>query len=313
MTSRTRSHSRSNGTLRGFFWQLSLISINRASTLRDIFSLIFRFLEGLQAILTSSSDKTGAQFFKFFRPAIFQFFRRFWNSSTTININTGAARYDDLCRVALVGASNWCSGDDEEHKLVLRGDISFIKQETFLTKAFDSSKGTTLTGLPTFDSFSDLDSENEFVTDLTRFSENFESFSNKRQCLDLISFDEEDILSEDSFDDFEDLASSGLLTPLESRCCSEDAAMLVSKPLKKRSQVKKAVATKTQPCQSRSLSGSAAKQVSPLLRRRSHAGLEVLKPLKKRSQVKKAVKNEETADASEPDAKMISFRPWFRE
>ena len=134
-----------------------------------------------------------------------------------------------------------CSGDDEEHKLVLRGDISFIKQETFLTKAFDSSKGTTLTGLPTFDSFSDLDSENEFVTDLTRFSDNFESFSNKRQCLDLISFDEEDILSEDSFDDFEDLASSGLLTPPESRRCSEDAAMPVSKPLKKRSQVKKAV------------------------------------------------------------------------
>ncbi len=44
----------------------------------------------------------------------------------------------------------------EEHKLVLRGDISFIKQETFLTKAFDSSKGATLTGLPTFDSFQTL-------------------------------------------------------------------------------------------------------------------------------------------------------------
>ena len=135
-----------------------------------------------------------------------------------------------------------CSGDDEEHKLVLGGEITLSKQETYLSKAFDSSKGTTLTGLPTFDSFSDLDSENEFVTDLTRFSDNTASFSNKRQRLDLISFDEEDFLSEDSFDDFEDLASPGLLTPPESRRCSEDASMK-SKPAKKRLPAKKAVKT----------------------------------------------------------------------
>ena len=133
-----------------------------------------------------------------------------------------------------------CPGDDEEHKLILGGEISLTKQETYLSKAFDSSKGTTLTGLPTFDSFSDLDSENEFVTDLTRFSDNTASFSNKRQRLDLISFDEEDFLSEDSFDDFEDLASPGLLTPPESRRCSEDASMKL-KPTKKRTSTKKVV------------------------------------------------------------------------
>ena len=133
-----------------------------------------------------------------------------------------------------------CSGDDEEHKFVLGGDFSLTKPESYLSKAFDSSNGTTLTGLPTFDSFSDLDSENEFVTDLTRFSDNAACLSNKRQRLDLISFDEEDFLSEDSFDDFEDLASPGLLTPPESRRCSEDASMK-AKPIKKRTPAKKAV------------------------------------------------------------------------
>lgn len=131
-----------------------------------------------------------------------------------------------------------CSGDDEEHKLVLGGDLSFIKQEACLSKSFDSSDGSTLTGLPIFDSFSDLDSENEFVTDLTRFSDNVACFSNKRQRLDLITFDEEDFLSEDSFDDFDDLASPGLLTPPESRRCSEDATAK-SKPAKKRATGKK--------------------------------------------------------------------------
>ena len=133
-----------------------------------------------------------------------------------------------------------CSGDDEEHKLVLGGEFSLTKPETYLSKAFDSSNATTLTGLPTFDSFSDLDSENEFVTDLTRFSDNAVCVSNKRQRIDLISFDEEDFLSEDSFDDFEDLASPGLLTPPESRRSSEDASMK-AKSTKKRTSVKKTV------------------------------------------------------------------------
>lgn len=133
-----------------------------------------------------------------------------------------------------------CSGDDEEHKFILGGDLSLTKSEGYLFKAFDPSNAATLAGLPTFDSFSDLDSDNEFVTDLTRFPDNTACLSNKRQRLDLITFDEEDFLSEDSFDDFEDLASPGLLTPPESRRSSEDASMQV-KPTKKRTPAKKAV------------------------------------------------------------------------
>lgn len=121
---------------------------------------------------------------------------------------------------------------------MLGGDFSLTSSEGYPSKAFDSLNAPTLTGLPTFDSFSDLDSEHEFVTDLTRFSDNAACLSNKRQRMDLISFDEEDFLSEDSFDDFEDLASPGLLTPPESRRCSEDASMKV-KPTKKRTSAKK--------------------------------------------------------------------------
>jgi len=134
-----------------------------------------------------------------------------------------------------------CSGDEGEHKLVLGGDLSLIKQEYHFSKHLESSAASTLGGLPAFDTFSDLDSENEFVTDLARFlpSENTAYVGNKRQRLDLISFDEEDFLSEDSFEDFDEadrFASAGLPTPPESRRSSEDSKMKITK---KRTQSKK--------------------------------------------------------------------------
>ena len=82
-----------------------------------------------------------------------------------------------------------------------------IKPESHFNKPFESLAASTLGGLPSFNSFSDLDSESEFVTDLGKLppadSEGY--ISNKRQRLDLLSFDEEEFLSEDSFEDFEDL------------------------------------------------------------------------------------------------------------
>lgn len=139
-----------------------------------------------------------------------------------------------------------CSGDDEEHKLILGGDLSLIKQESQFSKSFESSATSTLGGLPSFDPFSDLDdSENEFVTDLSRFSrsESTSYLGNKRQRLDLISFDDEEFLSEDSFEDFENVdqvASAGLPTPPESRRSSEDVSAKM-KTTKKRGQTKKPV------------------------------------------------------------------------
>lgn len=100
-----------------------------------------------------------------------------------------------------------CSGDDEEHKLLLGGNSILIKPESQFNKSFESLGTSTLGGLPTFDTFSDLDSESEFVTDLAKFSpsESAAYLGNKRQRLDLISFDDEEFLSEDSFEDFDDL------------------------------------------------------------------------------------------------------------
>ena len=136
-----------------------------------------------------------------------------------------------------------CSGDDEEHKLILESDLSLIKQESHFSKSFESSATSTLGGLPSFDTFSDLDdSENEFVTDLSR-SESTPYLGNKRQRLDLISFEDDEFLSEDSFEEFENVdqvASAGLPTPPESRRPSEDTSAKMKTP-KKRGQNKKQV------------------------------------------------------------------------
>ena len=136
-----------------------------------------------------------------------------------------------------------CSGDDEEHKLILESDLSLIKQESHFSKSFESSATSTLGGLPSFDTFSDLDdSENEFVTDLSR-SESTPYLGNKRQRLDLISFDDDEFLSEDGFEEFENVdqvASAGLPTPPESRRPSEDTSAKMKTP-KKRGQNKKQV------------------------------------------------------------------------
>lgn len=107
-----------------------------------------------------------------------------------------------------------CPGD-EEHKFILQGDSVLIKPESQFSNAFSSLATPTLGGLPTFDTFSDLDSDNEFVTDLARVSpsETTVYLGNKRQRLDLVSFDDEGFLSEDSIEDFDDVeqfASAGL-------------------------------------------------------------------------------------------------------
>lgn len=137
-----------------------------------------------------------------------------------------------------------CSGDDDEHKVILQGNLSLLKKEAQFCKPFDCISAATLGGLPAFDTFSDLDSENEFVTDLARFSpsNNTAYPGNKKQRLDLIAFDDEEFLSEDSFEDFDEaerFASAGLPTPPESRRSSEDSSAKMMKPAKKGVQAKK--------------------------------------------------------------------------
>ena len=139
-----------------------------------------------------------------------------------------------------------CPADEEEHELTLGGSQGLIKEESHFIKPFETSAAATLGGLPAFDTFSDLDSENDFITDLSRFppSTSTAYIGNKRQRLDLISFDDEDILSEDSFEDFDEVehfASIELITPSESRRQSEDSSVGIMKSEKKRSRPRKTV------------------------------------------------------------------------
>jgi len=136
--------------------------------------------------------------------------------------------------------------EHDGHKLLPGFDSNTtIKPESHFTNAFDSLGASTLGGSPSFDSFSDLDSDNEFVTDLARFpSETPLYFGNKRQRLDLLSFSDEDFLSEDSFEDYEEVdqfAAAGLPSPLDLEAPHPRASDMASKMKnKKRSAVRKA-------------------------------------------------------------------------
>ncbi|KAF2499211.1 hypothetical protein BU16DRAFT_263578 [Lophium mytilinum] len=118
-----------------------------------------------------------------------------------------------------------CSGDDEEHKLILTGDSKPSPNEL----AASSSFADLSTGLPTFEPLFELDSEDDF-TGLVQFpaSENVHFHSNKRQRTELLPLPEDDgLVSEASFTDFEDdFAVSGLLTPCDTDSFSSDEMTL---------------------------------------------------------------------------------------
>ena len=120
-----------------------------------------------------------------------------------------------------------CSGDDGEHQRMLADGSNLIKPESHFSSSFNNLSGPMLGGLPAFEAFSDLDSDNDFVTDLTRLSPSTSTvfLGSKRQRLDLTPFDDEEFLSESSFEDFTDadrFASASPMTPPDSRRTSED-------------------------------------------------------------------------------------------
>lgn len=130
-----------------------------------------------------------------------------------------------------------CSGDDEEHKLILGGEYSITKPDLYMPKTFES----TFHGLSNLDSLSDLDSDNEFLTDLTRF-ENPYFASNKRRKLELVPSEDDSLLSDDSFDDFgetEQFASAGLMSPPESDMSPTEPDIKAKVPKKSRSPPKR--------------------------------------------------------------------------
>ena len=97
--------------------------------------------------------------------------------------------------------------DDEEHKFLLGRSPVLINPEPQYIKPLTSLSTSSLSSFLPLDSLSDFDSENEFVTDLSKFStpEPTVYLGSKRQRLELLSFEDEEFLSEDSFEDFEDL------------------------------------------------------------------------------------------------------------
>ncbi|MCJ1340711.1 hypothetical protein MMC09_006007 [Bachmanniomyces sp. S44760] len=137
-----------------------------------------------------------------------------------------------------------CAGDDEEHKFMLGGITSITPPASQFTTSFDSLDVPTLGGLPSFDTFSDLDSDNDFSNDSAKYacSNSASIGGNKRQRLDLLSFDDEEFLSEDSFEDFDEVdqfASAGLPSPPDSQTYCEEMAS-ITKDKKKASARKPA-------------------------------------------------------------------------
>lgn len=132
-----------------------------------------------------------------------------------------------------------CSGDDEEHKLILRGEVFESKTENNETAT--STGFIELTGLPTFEPLFELDSEDDF-TGLVQFpaTENTHFNGNKRQRTDLLPLSPEDdeLLSEESFTDFEDdlAAVNGLPTPCDTDSFSADDMTSVKANKKKPSK-----------------------------------------------------------------------------
>jgi hypothetical protein len=106
----------------------------------------------------------------------------------------------------------------------------------------ESHQAFSINGLPTFEPLFELDSEDDF-SGLVSFptSDNTHFAGNKRQRTDLVSFSQEDdLVSNQSFTDFEDeFVVNGLLTPYDSDCFSDHEMAAASEP--KRRAAKRAM------------------------------------------------------------------------
>ena len=105
------------------------------------------------------------------------------------------------------------AGNEEEHNLLLGIQVLSKSQAS---QGLDIT--TTSLGLPRFEAFSELDSDSDFVTDLTKLPvDNTVYLGNKRQRVDLISFSDEDFLDEERFEELgevDQFATQDLAQPL---------------------------------------------------------------------------------------------------
>ncbi|KAI9750427.1 MAG: hypothetical protein M4579_006482 [Chaenotheca gracillima] len=122
-----------------------------------------------------------------------------------------------------------CAGDDEEHRIVLGGDIFPHKSSFDLnTSTFNFTDASHLGGLPPFDEFSDLDSDDDFVNGLVHFPATENTFyqGNKRQRTELVAFDSDGFSDEGDFDDF-DLEDSFVMAGIPSPSVSDSTSAAV--------------------------------------------------------------------------------------
>ncbi|CZS97921.1 related to cutinase G-box binding protein [Rhynchosporium agropyri] len=135
-----------------------------------------------------------------------------------------------------------CAGDDEAHRFMLGGE-TFNKAAEIHAGTFNFSTPVSNHGLPTFDQFSDLDSEEDFVNGLVNFppTDNVQFFGTKRQRTssgsDLVSLDHETLISEDDFEDFEDFEDS---EQFATACLPSPPASGSENEVKKEKRTKKA-------------------------------------------------------------------------
>ncbi|TID27509.1 hypothetical protein E6O75_ATG00276 [Venturia nashicola] len=104
-----------------------------------------------------------------------------------------------------------CPGDEEAQSLMLRGELFSPKAQDHKATAQHCFN---VSGLPAFEPLFELDEEEAH----SHFhpAENVHYLGNKRQRTDLAAFDQESLLSEDSFGDFEEeLSAPGLLSPYD--------------------------------------------------------------------------------------------------
>jgi C2H2 transcription facotor len=123
------------------------------------------------------------------------------------------------------------SADEDEQKLILGSGNLTLSSDESAASSFSSCAEATLPTLPKFDCFSDLDSDEEFVTGITDFTPSApDTFfvGDKRQRVGPYALDDDEFLSEHSFDDLDEeevFMRSGLPTVIiEEALQSEDSS-----------------------------------------------------------------------------------------